>query len=227
MGALARPGRRGDRFARGTGRADRQGQGRLERLFGPAYGSGAGRRARRRLRARRRRPQRRADGGARRARPPVPARGRRDRHRARRLRDLYRHTRRCGRAPGRCHPPGRGLPREIGHLRQHRGARADGRPRLLPTGRRARGLGDPARAVGCARPQASLRLAGAVAPGAVQGASASAAHRSDRARRAGGYHRACRARRRPRKDRVWPRARRLLSHQSDRAGVRHHGGMLG
>src|SRR6516164_1771391 len=218
-------GRRGHRCARGACRASGRRR-RLEWLFGPAYGGSAGRRPRRRFRARRRRPQRRADGGARCARPPFPARCRRDRHRPRGLRCLYRHPRRRGRAPRRRHPSGRGLPREVRHLRQHRGARADGWARLLPPGRRARGLGDPARAVGRARPQASLRLACTVASGAVQGASPPATPRSDRARRAGGYHCAGRARRRSRKSRVWPCARRLLFHQSDRAGVRRHGGML-
>ena len=87
-----------------------------------------------------RRPQRRA-----RWRRPaaldvaVPARRRRDRRRARRLRRLYRHPRRPRRAPRRRHPAGRGLSGEIRHLRQHRGARADGRraPRSRPA-RRAR-----------------------------------------------------------------------------------------
>ena len=76
--------------------------------------------------------------------------------------------------------------------------------------------------------QAALRLAGAAAPGAVQGASASAAHRPDHARR-------------PRRRRArWPslggtpdkapfrsRDRGLLSHQSDRARLGGHGRMLG
>ena len=129
---------------------------RLERLFGLAYGGVTGRRARCRLRARQRRPQRGADGGARRARCGIPARRRRDRRRARRFRGLYRHPRRPGRPPRRCHLAGRGLSREIGNPRQHRGTRADGRPRLVPAGRGARGLGDPARAVGRAGAQASV-----------------------------------------------------------------------
>src|SRR4029453_8824834 len=45
--------------------------------------------------------------------------------------------------------------------------------------------------------------------------------------RAGGNHSPCRARRRRREDGVRPRARRLLSHQSDRARLRDHGGVLG
>ena len=93
----------------------------------------------------------------------VPARRRRDRHRARRLRRLHRHPRRPRRAPRRRHPAGRGLSGEIRHLRQHRGPRADGGARRVPARRRARGLGDPARAVGRAGPQAALRLARATA----------------------------------------------------------------
>ena len=86
-----------------------------------------------------------------RARRAVPARGRRDRRRARRLRRLYRHAWRPRRTPRRRHPAGRRLHRKIGHLRQHRGAGADGGARGLPAGRCARGLGDSARAVGRAR----------------------------------------------------------------------------
>ena len=66
---------------------------------------------------------------------------------------------RSGRAPCRRHPSGRGLSGEIRHLRQHRRTRADGRPRVVPAGRGARRLGDPARAFGRARAQASIRLA--------------------------------------------------------------------
>ena len=49
--------------------------------------------------------------------------------------------------------PGAAYTGEIRPLRQHRRPRADGAARAaLPAGRRARGLGDPARAVGRARP---------------------------------------------------------------------------
>ena len=66
----------------------------------------------------------------------------------RRLRGLPGHPRRPRRAPRRRHPAGRGLHREVGHLRQHRGPRAARPARRLPAGRATRGLGDPARAVG-------------------------------------------------------------------------------
>ena len=58
-----------------------------------------------------------------------------------------------------------------------------GRARLLPARRRARGLGDPARAVRRAQQEAAVRLAPPVAPGAVPGPSAPPADRSDCARR--------------------------------------------
>ena len=149
--------------------------------------------------------------------------GRRLRHRARRLRDLYRqHTAMRARTGPMSSSRARPTPRNRASTSAPRGACRW--PAAPPSHR-----GETGRS--CARCRmrsaaASDPFAGAVARGAVQGASAAAAHRSDRARRTGGYHRACRARRRPRKDRVWPRARRLLSHQSDRAGVRRHGGML-
>ena len=148
--------------------------------------------------------------------------------RARRLRGLYRHPRRPRRAPRRRHPAGRRLSGEVRHLRQHRRPRADGGARLVPAGRRARGLGDPARAVGRARPQAALRFA-----------RRSCARRcsrriricsaSTRLRRAS-LPTSARSRRsaaRPNKAPFGSPGRRLLSHQSDRARVRRHGGMLG
>ena len=73
--------------------------------------------------------------------------------------------------------PGAAYTEKAGDLRQHRGPRADGRPRRLPAGRCARGLGDPARAVRRARPAAALRLAAAAARHAVRAPSASR-HRS-------------------------------------------------
>ena len=78
----------------------------------------------------------------------VPARRRRGRPcRDGRVRRLYRHARRCRRAPRRRDPARRRLHRKIRHLGQHRGPRADRQPRRLPAGRRARGLVDPARAL--------------------------------------------------------------------------------
>ena len=94
----------------------------------------------------------------RRARRAVQSRRRRDRHRAGRLRDLPGHPWRPRRAPRRRDPAGRRLHREVGHLRQHRRPRADGQPRRLPAGRRPRGLGDPAGAVGRARAPAAVRF---------------------------------------------------------------------
>ena len=49
-----------------------------------------------------------------------------------------------GRAPGGRDPAGGGLDRGAGHLRQHRGAAADGEPGRVPAGRGAGELGDPA-----------------------------------------------------------------------------------
>jgi NADH-quinone oxidoreductase subunit G len=62
------------------------------------------------------------------------------------------------RAPRRRHPAGRGLHREVGHLRQHRRPRAD--RATAPASRRARPrrLGDPARPVGRARQDAALSI---------------------------------------------------------------------
>ena len=95
----------------------------------------------------------------RRARRRLQPRRRRDRHRAGRLRGLPGHPRRPRRASRRRDPAGRRLHREVRHLRQHRRPRADGQPRRLPAGRRARGLGDPAGALGRARAPAAVRLA--------------------------------------------------------------------
>ena len=55
--------------------------------------------------------------------------------------------------------PGAAYTGKVRHLRQHRRARADCEPRALPARRRARGLGDPARAVRCSRAQAAIRFA--------------------------------------------------------------------
>ena len=220
--------RRGDRRARRpslatcpqqTLAAAQQGAGKgwPERLFGAAYRGRPGRRTRRRLRARCRRQRRAGDGGARRARPGLPARGRRDRHRPRRL-VVYLGTH-GDRGAHRADVilPGRGLSREIRHLCQYRGAGADGRPRSFPPGEAREDWADPAGAVGCARPEASydsslpqlrqalfkvhpnLQRIGQIAPGD------SAGHR--------------RARRAPRQrgeGRVRFRDRRFLFHQPDR-----------
>ena len=104
-------------------------------------------------------------------------------------------------------------------------------PRRLPARRGARGLGDPARAVGRARQAAAVRLARR---------SLRAAHVSPRIRisRASIRSQPARCRRRSRtlaklggKRRQGAasasRDRRLLSHQPDRARERHHGRMFG
>ena len=71
--------------------------------------------------------------------------------------------------------PGAAYPEKSGALRQHRRPRADGQPRRLPARRCARGLGDPARAVGRARPASCPTTRSAqLRAGAVRGASASA-----------------------------------------------------
>ncbi len=62
------------------------------------------------------------------------------------LRHLSGPSRRCRRPSRRCGAARRRLYRKGRHLRQHRGPRAAGPPRRLPAGRRARGLGDLARA---------------------------------------------------------------------------------
>ena len=103
-----------------------------------------------------RRQERRADGRGRRARRAVPARRRRGRGQARAVRRLYRHPWRPRRPPRRRHPARRRLSGKIRALRQHRRPRADGRARRVPARRRARGLGDPARALGRARLHAAL-----------------------------------------------------------------------
>ncbi len=97
-----------------------------------------------------------ADGGVRHARCSVPARRRRDRHRAGRLRRLYRHPWRPRRDARRCGAAGRRLSGKIGDLCQHRGPGADGDARVVPAGRRARRLGDLAGAVGRAGTPAAL-----------------------------------------------------------------------
>ena len=99
----------------------------------------------------------------------VPARRRRDRHRARRVHGLHRHAWRPRRASRGCHSARRGLHGKIRPLREHGRPRADGGARRVPAGRCARGLGDLARAVGRARAKAALRLAGRPARRAVQG----------------------------------------------------------
>ena len=134
----------------------RRHQGRLERIFRAAHGSLARRRARSWLCARRRRPECAPDGGGRHARRAVPPRRRRDRGRARRLRRLHRHTRRPRRGARGRGAARRRLSGEIRHLCEHRRPRADGDARIFPARRRARGLGDPARAVGRAGQEASL-----------------------------------------------------------------------
>ena len=107
-----------------------------------------------------------------RRRRPVQPRRRRDRDRAGRLRGLPGHPWRPRRAPGGRDPAGRRLHREVGHLREPRGARPARQPRGLRAGRCPRGLGDPARALRRARSTAALRLPGAAPPEALCRASA-------------------------------------------------------
>ena len=133
-----------------------------------------------------------------RTRRAVPARRRRARpgqDRQQRLRRLYRHAWRRRRAPRQRHPAGCRLHREVGHLRQHRGPRADDQPRRLRAGRGQGGLGDPAGAVGRARPAPAVRFAGAIARQALCGLSASRPHRPDRAGQRRRHRQARRARR--------------------------------
>ena len=77
-----------------------------------------------------------------------PARRRRDRRRAGRLRRLYRHPRRPRRLARRRGAARRRLSGKIGDLCQHRRPGADGDAGVVSTGRRARRLGDLAGAVG-------------------------------------------------------------------------------
>ena len=109
-------------------------------------------------------------------------RRRRNRHRAGRLRGLYRHAWRPRRASRRRHPAGGGLHRKIGPLCEYGRPRAARLARRLPAGRGPRGLGDPARAVGAfsAMPLPFNSLA-ELRRQARRRASALRAHRSDRA----------------------------------------------
>ena len=137
---------------------------------------------------------------------------------------LHRHAWRQRRASRRCHPAGRGLHGKIRPLREHRRPRADGGARRVSAGRCARGLGDSARSLRRARAKASLRLARRPACRAVQGASRilRASIRSRRATAADIEKLASVAARR--RQGAVPLAHfRLLSHQSDRARLRHHG----
>ena len=129
---------------------------------------GARRRPRSRLRAGGGRPRRLRDRPSRRGRRDLQSRRRRDRHRGRAFRDLPGHARRPRRAAGRRHPARRRLHGEIRHLRQHGRARADGQPRLVPAGRRARGLGHSAGALRRARAPAAVRFAAGPAPDALR-----------------------------------------------------------
>ncbi len=100
----------------------------------------ARRRSRSRLRAAGQRPRHHRHGSRGRdqvAGRAVPARRRRSDHERawRYVRRLHRHARRRRRAPRGRYPAGGGLHREVGHLRQHRRPRADGR--RAPPSRRA------------------------------------------------------------------------------------------
>ena len=110
-------GRRRDPRAGGQGRArGRRDQGRLERLLRsctpPPRASAGSTSASCRAQGGLTPP---ADGAGRRARRAVPARRRRDRHRAGRLRRLHRHAWRPRRASRRRDPAGRGLHGKVRH----------------------------------------------------------------------------------------------------------------
>ena len=105
-----------------------------------------------------------ADGGGRHARCRLPARRRRDRHRARAPSSsisapMATAARSAPTSSCRA-PPIRKSPATYVNTE---GPRADGDARRLPARRRARGLGDPARAVRRARQAASVRFARAAA----------------------------------------------------------------
>ena len=188
MAALTRPRRRGDRLAGGTDRV-RRGDRRLERLFGPAHGGLARRRARSRLRARQR-------AGSRPRRWPQPGaldvvfllgadeidiapgafvvyigtHGDQGAHRA----DVI--------LPGAAYPEKSGI-----YVNTEGRVQMAARAAFPPGDAREdwailRALSD---VLGHKLPYDSLAAA---APGAVQGASAPEAHRPDRARRRGADH---------------------------------------
>ena len=115
----------------------------------------------------------RGENGGGRRRRAVPARRRRDRRARPGAFVVYLGTHGDrGAASRRRDLARRRLSGKIGALRQHRRPRADGQPRRVPAGRRARGLGDPARAFRRARQDAALDSLAATAPGAVRVASA-------------------------------------------------------
>ena len=99
------------------------------------------------------------------------------------LRHLSGQPRRPRRAPRRRDPARRRLYREGRDLRQHRRPRADDRARRVPAGRGARGLDDPPRPVGRARPGAAVRQRRRAPRQDVRRLSASRAARPDRSRR--------------------------------------------
>ena len=228
MGALARPD--GAAVASLAARAAQgAGSGRLERLFGPAHRGVAGRGARRRLRARYRRPQRRSrwrrparsmwcscSGPTRSISRPAPSWS------------ISAPTAIAGAHRADVILPGAAYPEKSGiYVNTEGRVQMAGRASFPPGDAREdwailRALSD------VLGRKLALRLARAVAPGAVQGASPSAA-RSIRLRRASGADVTALAARGGSLDKAafGSRDRRLLSHQSDRAGVRHHGGMLG
>ena len=91
----------------------------------------------------------------------------------------------------------------------------------FPPGRRARGLGDPARAVRRARQDAALRFLAATAPGAIRVASALHATRPDRGGRCRRYRQARQARRQRRQGAAaYPRSATSISPIRSRAPPR-------
>ena len=231
QGALARPD--GAAIAR-AGREGRASKSARSRTAGTASrvlhtAAVARRRARSRLRA----------GGRRRSRPPQMAQGRRARRRcscsaptrstsrpARSSSTSARMATAARIAPtSSCRaPPIRKSPASMSTPKAAcRWPRAP-----LPAGRRARGLGDPARAVRRARAEAALRLACAAARRAVQ-ARIRISRASTRSRPATRPRSRSSPARGGTPDKAPFRSPvdGLLSDQSDRARLRHHGGMLG
>ncbi len=220
---------------------------RLERLLRAAHRGRARRRPRPRLRAGRRRPRRRGDG-ARAALDLLFLLGADEIEvepgRLRRLSSAPMATAAPTAPTSSCRAPP--TPRRPRLYVNTEGRVQRGRPRRLPAGRGARGLGDPARALRRARPAAALRLAAAAAGRAVPRPPASCHPRRHRAgqrrRRAGARRKSAAASTRRRSSRrsrtsISPtrsRGRRavmaecsaLAEAAADGGGVGHDGGVL-
>ena len=133
------------------------------------------------------RPRCAGDGRRRRARRAVPARCGRDRHPARRLRDLSGDAWRSRRAPRRRDPARSDLYlRKSGTFVNTEGRVQIANRAAFPPGDAPRGLGHPARPVRSPRSQIAVRQSGATARKAVCGLSAYGGDRRDRTKRCGG-----------------------------------------